>query len=222
MRGDPRRARRHRGALPRAQPADGGKANTVDAVHPDWRSAGERSGDLFVVADPGFAFSEPSSSSNPLPGNHGAPQTADNFLAVTGGGELVRQGVVSGDAPAANPTNVDLAPTVMGLLGLFAPRDSEGSFLAGAFDRRVLKRVSRPHRPKISVGARRLEVLPDGGRYDIQARDNRGGWRKLRRNSARDSVRLAALGGGCTPVRARVRSAATIRSPWRTKKIRCG
>ena len=203
-------------------PADGGETNTVDAVHPEWRAAGERSGDLFVVAGPGYAFSETSASSNPLPGNHGAPQTADNFLAVAGGSELVRQSVVSGHAPIASPTNADLAPTVMGLLGLFAPDDSDGSFLAGAFDRGVLKRVSRPHRPKISVGARRLKVLPEGGRYDIQARSNRGSWRRLRRYSARNSVRLTTLGRGCTPVRARVRSAAAIRSPWRTKKIRCG
>ncbi len=170
---------------------------------------------------PGYAFSETSASSNPLPGNHGAPQTADNFLAVAGGSDLVRQGVVSGDAASANPQNADLAPTVMGVLGLFAPGDSEGSFLSEAFNRPALKQLSRPHRPSVNVLSRKLEVLPSGGRYDIQVRRNDGDWRRLRRNSARNSVRLASLGKGCRRVRARVRSAATIRSGWTKKKIRC-
>ena len=64
--------------------ADGGKTNTVNKVHPDW-STGKRTGDIVATSDSGVAFSEPDLSGNPLPGNHGAPQTEDNFMAVIGG-----------------------------------------------------------------------------------------------------------------------------------------
>ena len=71
-------------ALYRApNPADGGAEHTLGAVHPGWRIAGERSGDLFVTHTAGGAFSDPA---NPLPGNHGGPLTSDNTFAVVGGG----------------------------------------------------------------------------------------------------------------------------------------
>ena len=72
---------------------------------------------------------------NPLTGNHGGPQTRDNFFAVTGGGDGVRSQSLAGNRDAffddtlSNPAqaeNVDVAPTVMGLFGLAAPRDSAG------------------------------------------------------------------------------------------------
>ena len=80
--------------------------------------------------------------SNPLVGNHGAPHTRDNFLAVIGGGQLVRQRTLADDAaPDFDDTemyprqaeNVDVAPTVMRLFGLRPPKDSRGRFLRQAF-----------------------------------------------------------------------------------------
>ena len=75
-------------------------------------------------------------------GNHGGSLTRDNFLAVIGGGDLVRQRTLADDAAPdfddtlLNPRqaeNVDVAPTVMRLLGLRPPADSRGRFLRQAF-----------------------------------------------------------------------------------------
>ena len=122
-------------------PADGGGANTVAARHPAWRlSASPRIGDLVVTAvAPDGAFNEP----NPLTGNHGGPQTRDNFFAVIGGGPLVRRQALAGavdplfDDTERNPgqaENVDVAATVTRLLGERAPAQSAGRFLAEAFE----------------------------------------------------------------------------------------
>jgi predicted AlkP superfamily pyrophosphatase or phosphodiesterase len=194
-------------------PLDAGKTHTIARMHPDWNSAGERTGDLFVISNPGVAFSEPSGSSNPLPGNHGGPQTADNFLAVTGGSEVVRQGAPAGSGRLENPINVDIAPTVMGLFGLFAPEDSAGRFLASAIDRKALRQVARPAAPSVVVKGKRLRVTPLGGRYDVQSSAG-DRWRYLRKDSAKSTVKLRALRGSCR-VRARVRSAAGIPGRWR-------
>ena len=119
--------------------ADGGAAHTLAAVHPGWRIAGERTGDLFVTRGAGAAWSDPA---NPLTGNHGGPQTTDNTFAVISGGDLVRQQAVGGvvgprfDDTLANPgsaQNVDVAPTVLALLGRGAPGRQRG---AGARARR--------------------------------------------------------------------------------------
>lgn len=198
-------------------PLDAGKTYTVDRMHPDWNSAGERTGDLFVISNPGVTFSEPSPSSNPLPGNHGAPQTADNFLAVTGGSELVRQGTSTGSGRLENPINVDLAPTVMGLFGLFAPEDSAGRFLRPAFDRQALRRMARPERPRLRIRGNRLALFPKGGRYDVQALDGKRR-RFVRKDSPKSSIKLRALRGDCA-VRGRVRSAADVPSRWRRLRL---
>ena len=118
-----------------SNPADGGAANTLDAVHPNWSLAGPRTGDLVVTHVPGGAFNDPI---NPLTGNHGGPQTRDNFMAVFGPASMVQQRRPPGEAvpgfddTGRNPDqseNVDVAPTVARLLGLRAPRDSQGRVL---------------------------------------------------------------------------------------------
>lgn len=199
-------------------PADGGKAHTAAAVHPGWRSLGPRSGDLFAIAEPGVGFGEPSPASNPLPGNHGAPQTADNFLAVTGGSELVRARTVRGEGRASNPVNVDIAPTVMGLLGLFAPPDSRGEFLRKAFDRAELKRTGRPHRPTAELRGKRLRLAPEGGSYDVEARVD-GDWKRVASGREQASIALAAFPGEAERARVRSRSAAGVASGWRTFRL---
>lgn len=131
-------------------PQDGGRRHTIDSVHPGWHAAGRRSADLLLVGREGTAFSDPQPTSNPIPGNHGGPQTRDNFLAVIGGGGLVRQRTLEGDADELfddtleNPDqaeNVDVAPTVMRLFGLRPPRDNQGRFLRQAFDGKRLPAV---------------------------------------------------------------------------------
>jgi predicted AlkP superfamily pyrophosphatase or phosphodiesterase len=124
-------------------PEDGDRKHTVDRVHPGWHAAGKRSGDLLLIADEGEAFTDPSESSNPLPGNHGGPQTRDNFFAVVGGSKVVRQRTLEDDADdlfddtldnERQAENVDVAPTVTKLFGLDPPRNSKGRFLEEAFD----------------------------------------------------------------------------------------
>ena len=124
---------RRRGALP-ASPTrrDGGRATPPPGQVESW-TAGHRTGDLILTSEPGWAFSEPGPLDNPLIGNHGAPQTADNFMAVTGGWRQIRTRSVGGTRPRARPTNADVAATVMRLLGLRAPADSTGHALTAAF-----------------------------------------------------------------------------------------
>ena len=159
-------------------PADGGSANTLAARHPAWHlSGGDRVGDLVVTAvAPDGAFNEP----NPLTGNHGGPQTRDNFFAVIGGGPLVRRQAIAGavdplfDDTERNPgqaENVDVAATVTRLLGERAPAESAGRFLAEAFE---------------------PSLLPAA---DAAARGGRRGVRRARRASAR--CRCARAGAGC-------------------------
>jgi len=141
-------------ALYRApNPADGGVEHTLGAVHPGWRIAGERSGDLLVTHTAGGAFTDPA---NPLPGNHGGPLTGDNTFAVVGGGPIVRQQSLAGavdaryDDTLRNPgqaQNVDVAPTALALLGRSAPLDSEGRVLTEAFEPGAIPAAgSRPTR----------------------------------------------------------------------------
>lgn len=121
-------------------PLDGADANTLDATHPQWRLTGDRTGDLVVTQWPGGAFTDPI---NPLAGGHGAPDTTDNFFAITGGWKgLAKNSLIPGqegprfDDTALNPgqaENVDIAPTAMRLLGLNPPRDNQGRMLTEAF-----------------------------------------------------------------------------------------
>lgn len=111
---------------------DGGIANTVRKVHRGW-STGKRTGDIVVTSDPGVAFSEPDLGGNPLPGNHGAPQTADNFMSVVGGWPKIKTRTVQGNSKRARIRNNDVASTVMSLFGLKAPRKSTGRPIKAAF-----------------------------------------------------------------------------------------
>ena len=156
-------------------PEDGGARTRSAAKHPAWHLAqGERTGDLLVTAIPGGAFNEP----NPLTGNHGGPQTRDNFFAVIGGGPLVRpQAIASAQDPLFDDTernpgqseNVDVAPTVTRLLGTPAPAQSQGRFLAEAFDALAAARTGggggRGGRAVRGVGG-----LPLGQRAPARAR----------------------------------------------------
>jgi Type I phosphodiesterase / nucleotide pyrophosphatase len=123
----------------RPNPRDGGRRHTAARSDDGW-TAGARTGDLILTSEPGWAFSDPGPLDNPLNGNHGAPQTADNFMAVTGGWSKIRTRRLAGDRPRARPTNADVAATVMRLFGLKAPADSTGRALSAAFRPGALRR----------------------------------------------------------------------------------
>ena len=172
-------------------PQDGGAANTVEGAHPAWRLSGsERVPDLLLTHASGGSFSDPSESSQPLPGHHGAPTTRDNFFAVVGGGPFVRQQSLSGSqAPDFDDTmrnrrqaeNVDPASTVMGLFGLDAPADDAGRFLSEAFTLSALPGRGQPAKPGLRVrragggkgaGCRlrryRVRLAPKGGTFNVR------------------------------------------------------
>jgi hypothetical protein len=207
-------------------PADGGAAHTLTGAHPGWRIAGPRTGDLLVTQLEGGAFNEP----NPLVGNHGSPRTTDNTFAIIAGGNQVRQQAVGGvvgprfDDTLQNPgsaQNVDVAPTVMALLGRAAPQHSEGRVLAEAFEPGVL-----PGAPTIQP-ARRLLTLARvtrrfGRRAPLRVRfrvsraatvtiDVRRGKRRVRRVRVRVSRPSAIYRLRFTPRRLKRKGRYTIR-----------
>ena len=196
-------------------PADGGAAHTLQTVHPNWFLEGPRTGDLVVTANPGSAFSDPA---NPLTGNHGGPQTRDNFMALIGPPAIVQQKQRAGtalpgfDDTAQNPDqseNVDVAPTVARLLGLRAPRDSQGRVLGEALlssglppvrggdsTRDKLKLTIKPKRVRADRRVRFTFKVTAGDDPVEAARISFGG-RKLRTNSrgrARATIRFTKRG----------------------------
>lgn len=211
-------------------PVDGDIANTLDAVHPGWHAAGERSGDLVVTHASGGAFSDPGLTSNPIPGNHGGPQTRDNFFAVTGGGAYLRQQRVEGtagpqfDDTEANPgqaENVDAAPTVMGLLGLAPPRDSAGRFLGEAFDLSALPGRGAPAAAarigvkRLSCRRLRVTIRPRTGRHDLRV-----GRKRVLTDSTRSRVRVRVKPRRRVRIRAALRSAAGAAGPVAKRTVR--
>lgn len=202
-------------------PADGGAEHTIAGTHPGWHTAGPRTGDLIVTSDQGVAFAEPSESSFLLTGNHGGPLTRDNFFAVVGGGDFVRQQAVGGTAlPAFDDTlvlpqqseNVDMAPTVMGLFGLGATRDNRGRFLANALALGRLPGVGKPEgRPRLRVRNCRATWGPRGARFDVRARG-----RTVLRNTTR--TRLKAVRG---TVKVRFRAASGRVGRFRSARAGC-
>ena len=115
-------------------PLDGGEQHWVGAVHPDWHQTGPRSGDLLVTVDDGRRSTEPTSTSNPIPGNHGMPSTLRIPVVVSGGLGVVQRTVTGSADPdvraADQAENVDMAPTAAWLLGVDPP--------AAGFDGRAL------------------------------------------------------------------------------------
>jgi len=178
-------------------PLDGGSRNTLDGARPGWRLAGPRTGDLLVTHDPGGAFSDPSSSSNPLPGNHGGQFTRDNLIAVSGGLSGVNQQALGAfrspvfDDTLQNPgqaENTDLSSTVMGLFGLFSTRNNAGRFLNESFDLHRVLGATRPAR-RAQVRVRRNKRV-----RSLRVRSPRR-CRRLRRSRVALRVAVGPAGG---------------------------
>jgi arylsulfatase A-like enzyme len=79
---------------------------------------GPEAGDVVVFCKPGWRFSEPDPTGNPIPGNHGHPVTRPIPFFITGGHPSVPQRHRS---PARAHT-IDVAPTVADFFGVGAPR----------------------------------------------------------------------------------------------------
>jgi hypothetical protein len=93
---------------------------------------GPEAGDLIAYCRPGWRFSDPARTSNPIPGNHGHPATEPIPFLVSGGHPVVRRGVVRSEAART----LDVAPTVGALFGLGAPRGGyDGTARTSAYTR---------------------------------------------------------------------------------------
>ncbi|MEA2626449.1 MAG: hypothetical protein QOD06_2494 [Candidatus Binatota bacterium] len=117
--------------------ADGGREHVLAKVHPDWRFAHERAGDLILVAKPGYLFNDPMSPSvGAMRGSHGGPDTLDVPIVVSGGWERIRSAVVD---EAHGAVNADIGMTVRWLLDLPEPRFRSGAPVPAELRGRVLE-----------------------------------------------------------------------------------
>jgi hypothetical protein len=115
-------------------------------AHPDWRLGHERTGELLLVAAPGYQFVDPWDARDAaLLGNHGGPAEATVPLLVAGGSERL----VAAPASAPSPSLADVAPTVARLLGVRGARRIDGrelpAELAGRPIEAVLRAAQSPH-----------------------------------------------------------------------------
>jgi hypothetical protein len=227
-------------------PADGGKRFTIDAQEPDWRAAGGRTGDILVTAEPGRRFSDPSGTSNPLPGNHGGWHTRDNTFLVASGGELVEDRNRTGESDdqfsdtLQNPMqaeNVDLAATVLGAFGLLATRGDDGRYLDEALIEANLPGAGKPaiepvlraerystkgklDRYLVSWGPTgRNKPRKSGGTWTLQLRRPGGGWRMLVDEAERHARRVKVKAKGSYEIRVRARAASGVQTDWTSRKL---
>jgi hypothetical protein len=209
-------------------PADGNKAKTLARARPEWHVEGERSGDIFVAARSGFIYASAGGTGNLAQGHHGSNSTRDNFFAVVGGGDLVKQGTVDGvrapdfDDTAENPQqaeNVDVAATVMGLFGLSATDDDAGRFLGNAFNKKALKRVAKPEAPDFALTRKKKKLvvrfIPTIGLHDLQVRKDKR-WKSVLDDSAAKKAKVRVGNAKRIKLRARSVSAAGVASDWQT------
>lgn len=217
-------------------PQDGGAQATIGGAHPGWHLDGARVPDLLATAAPGTAFLEPSTSSTGrLPGAHGGSPTRDNFLAVIGGGDGVAQRQIAGtaapdlDDTLQNPVQsetVDVAPTVAGLLGLGAPAQSEGRFLAEAIDLIRVPGFARPVSPTLFITSRRsgrrcsytARWEPPIGVSDVQIAA-RGRWQRQRSGLARHDLRFSSREGRRLRFRVRTEAASGSHTRWTERTL---
>lgn len=221
----------------RPNPLDGGRAHTIDGRFPAWNAGGPRTGDLLITARPGTRFSDPSSTSNPLLGNHGSPHTTDNTFLVSGGGAHVRHAVRPGIRRPLfadrrqNPRqaeNVDLASTVLGLLGLAETRRNNGRFLKEAFNKRFLPGRTRPSvealvsANAVKVKRRRWKLraswAPWKSVWQVQVKRSQKRWRTVRRETRKRRLTIQLKRPGTYRVRVRAISASGKKGFWTKAK----
>lgn len=117
-------------------PLDGGTADTLDAVHPDWHLAHPRTGELVLVTRPGFFFNDPAEARiAAMKGNHGGPGEREVAILVTGGWPRLRDGVIEDRAA----DNAAVGATIGWLLGLPPPRYAAGGPVPASLCGRILR-----------------------------------------------------------------------------------
>jgi hypothetical protein len=114
-------------------PADDGDAHLLARVHPEWGLTHPRSGDLILIASPGYALAGGREDEIRLKGNHGATGERDVPVIALGT-------IGAGPQRCDDVTAADLGRTLLGCLGLrdvaridggsIAP-DTRGRMLAG-------------------------------------------------------------------------------------------
>ena len=109
-------------------------------LHADWHLQHPRSGELLLVASPGYEFVDPFDPVvASMLGNHGGPGEAAVPLIVTGGSDRLTRAPTGTPEPRA----VDVAPTIAALLGLRAPRRMDGSTVPAEESGRPIAAVLR-------------------------------------------------------------------------------
>lgn len=88
------------------------------AATPELR-LGPEAGDVLVSCRSGWRFSDPSATSNPVPGNHGHPATYPIPFFLAGGHPIVPRGTAS----SVQAFTIDVAPTVAAFFGISAPAE---------------------------------------------------------------------------------------------------
>jgi Type I phosphodiesterase / nucleotide pyrophosphatase len=123
-------------------PVDGGSAHTLDALHPDWRLAHPRAGELLLVAKAGYRFDDPfSAAAAGLRGSHGGAGEIRIPILVTGGYAKLRRQIVESEPQAENP---DLGLTAAWLLGIRPPRQLNGEPVPAKLSGRILTEAFEP------------------------------------------------------------------------------
>ena len=79
---------------------------------------GPEAGDVLAFCEAGWRFSDPSRTSNPIPGNHGHPATRRIPFFIGGG----HPRIPAATASSAHAKTVDVAPTLASFFGVGAPR----------------------------------------------------------------------------------------------------
>src|SRR5262249_42505881 len=93
-------------------PADGDDAFTLEHAHPGWRLAHPRVGELVLVAQPHFTFSDPYSPHIlGLVGDHGGPGQSHIPILITGGDPRIRSQTVDPAGPIVQAANPDIGAT---------------------------------------------------------------------------------------------------------------
>jgi hypothetical protein len=127
---------------------DGGVRHTLAEVHPDWHLQHERSGDLLLVAEPGYHIVDGSGDEAKLVGNHGGPNERAVPAIVLGGAPIA-----AGDG-CAEVSAADIGRTVQACLGLPEVQRADGRAVPAADRGRVLPGVCPPPAPAAAPTSR--------------------------------------------------------------------
>ena len=126
--------------------SDGGSANTIEAVHPNWNLNTPRAGELVLSAEETHTmYPSMDDDSNVLLGEHGRPTDRHVPFIVLSGGTYVRDQVTGPPGTLATEVDdtgafpdqaelVDIAPTIAWMLNVDAPPGSQGRILNGPAD----------------------------------------------------------------------------------------